>query len=208
MSEPQDLGIFAGRRVIAQGRDGLGRPPRPRPEHAQVTRLLALIERRHARDVDQLRRQAFRAEPASAANPPPGLAANSLTDRHCRVSVVLDLQGTDDAPGWPPNHQVVTVSVAGHHRTLPGRRLHVDPAEEEAWVRAVLGPAWAAHAYAAGSLTRINNDPGAEQFKLVLDEQRRPTNWPADGGWPFPLRPLDAEAQGPTASGPQDETTR
>lgn len=176
----------------------LARPPRARPDPAEVAQLLARIQRRHGRDVHQLRQGIFRAEPISRQNLPPTLEANSLTDRHTRITLSADMADVpSDLPGWPPHHAIVTVSIAGHHRTLARQRLLVDPAEEEAWVRAALGPAWSPHAYAAGCMTRVTNSPGAWHYNLILDENRQPTAWPPGDPWPVELRQLDPDTEQP-----------
>ena len=142
--------------------------------------------RKHEGDVQRFRRGLFSTDPAdsnlasalpahlleqlhAAGLPVPHQfgPVRSVADRHAVLTVVGDI--TEQAvlleqPGREGS--VLTLSVAARHKQL-GTRQAVDPAEERAWVAAIVGPEWLPHVYSAGALTGVRKGDAPTSGRLT-----------------------------------------
>lgn len=117
----------------------------------------------------------------------PGVMGKAVTDRHARVSVVVSTLDLDEAAAKegdpaPAESGVleIHVSVAGHHRVLPDRRVALSAGEEEGWARAVFSPTWEDHAYYVGHTAFVLGAEPVAHYALFLGPDHRPVPIPSD----------------------------
>lgn len=151
---------------------------------AQRSRTLAELNRGLAAVRDELR-----LTPTAGERPPLTWRAMSLTTSSTRVVVKVRVRTMTGRPGGGRSTDaamVVQVAVVAY-RGSRGRRVRLDPVEEEGWARAVFGPGWEDAAYRGGH--RLTGDGiGVAVFFLFLTAAGTPTRPPV--GWAPPLSPL------------------
>ncbi|MFG2162786.1 hypothetical protein [Streptomyces olivaceus] len=125
------------------------------------------VLRKHEEELRRFRQNLFSAVPptelpnamtkhirATGLTAPSGFGpVRSVTDRHAVLTVLGDISDQAVLLERPDREgSVLTLSVAARHKQL-GTRQAADPAEAGAWVKAIVGSAWAPHVYTAGALS-------------------------------------------------------